>query len=913
MPLPTNMRELPAPAATNRGKWGEGGLVAKTLDVLSTPQYAVAGAGRALLRGENPLEGLTTGVVNRASNIDTLKDLGLGGAPGFALGMGLDIVTDPTNLLPFIGAGAKGARLAEVARGVRTFGSAEEIMADTAEVGTRLAMNRAGRRVAARQTYMSTLGATTKAEAITLATTYPERHQIAIAAARRAAKTTAVTIDKASPSELARLLSSTMADGQILADASSGMRRDWRDLATVAVKRAGDALRDVGRFGPAGPMIANALDAASLRMHRLASHRAEYLQAKLLKPLMAFDEPTRKIFTAVASGTESITKLPAELHPVVEEWKVIRDQLFKELSDHGVREADFTISAKLNALAGQSADDVNIIERLISEIGTTPQEELLQLAGKLTPAGRKVWGYIQPNAHLVTVVRSPVTGALVATMPLQHVAEYAPRILNAKGVALMRRIAERRDKAAITEVLSKASHLTADQVIEFADALKRSSGFRPGDVMESFQIRRLAEAALPKDLFELDPLRWMPSYVERASNRVAHASVWGGMNGNFEALRAAVRAHGGDVAARHVDSLWDAVTGGGSRGFWDGTVNTINKISSDTLLGPRTALMQLTQLANPAAKYGVRNTLAAMGTVLRDFFKTVNSADDSVLAVIKRSGALLPTSDMLADTSNMGKLRQTWHNIMGVRAADSAVRAVSAVAAAFWVEDAVKALRQAAAAGREVSPHVARGLAELGLDAGALARQAHDLTPAQLANAMQRGAGITQFMSRPQDLPLMFRGTGGKFFLKFKSFAFQQSAFLKENVIDLLKDKKTFHAGATAALKYVGAFSYLYSDVAQHLAMLANKENPTDDDLAYMQNLMLTGAVGVWGDATVAAFKGNKQLWGGFLTGPNPVMLATYAGAPVQAIRNQDVSKLKPLLPGLIRQPLNAIQYMGDQ
>jgi hypothetical protein len=55
------------------GDFMSGGLVSKAIDVLSVPNYLLAGGVDAALAGQNPFEGAVEGLRSRESFIDVLE------------------------------------------------------------------------------------------------------------------------------------------------------------------------------------------------------------------------------------------------------------------------------------------------------------------------------------------------------------------------------------------------------------------------------------------------------------------------------------------------------------------------------------------------------------------------------------------------------------------------------------------------------------------------------------------------------------------------------------------------------------------------------------------------------------------------------------------------------------------------
>lgn len=108
--------------STDRGKWGTGSAVSKVFDVLSTPQYAVAGGAKALIKGQNIFKGAGEGVKNRASFADVAGEAGVKNKYLRAgLGLAGDLLLDPLNLVGvgLVSKAAKAKNLGLISKGAQ--------------------------------------------------------------------------------------------------------------------------------------------------------------------------------------------------------------------------------------------------------------------------------------------------------------------------------------------------------------------------------------------------------------------------------------------------------------------------------------------------------------------------------------------------------------------------------------------------------------------------------------------------------------------------------------------------------------------------------------------------------------------------------------------------------------------------
>ena len=874
--------------------WGEGGFVAKTLDVLSTPQYAVAGGLNAAIHGQDIGAGMAHGVETRASNRALFEEAGLKGGWAWGLGTLADLATDPVNYIPFaglLGMGEKAARVGKIGSAFMRF--APEVIAESgSKVDPALNLWGVARRMVARDAHAAALGGHE------LATAPLEVKRAAVEAARVAAKGLG-PITSPNWGETMRVLGSALDDPTVLQKASPGLVRDLGNFQSLAIKKAGEAFKDVTRYGPAGPIFADALEAASVRMQKLQGERLSYYVNQYAHVLSKFGKEDLARFTGALDGDFAIAELPDELQALAKSFKKDAAQVYEELTKYGVRELDLQRTGRfLKLAAGEKA----VIKEILDAGGDISHPAAAALH---SPEARDMltnWA-----GRGIKIVTDPETGLHAVTLGLQQVADYVPRMLTKRGRDWLRAARTMGEAKLVKTITSdpEFAHLTPEMVRDLASTVGNGKFFSPDDIIESFQVRRYGAVQFPSWMWEHDPNKWMRKWFEHSSRRIAHASVWGGTNENFRAVMEGM-AQVGDNATHDVQVAWNHYLGKAPQDGAAGVVARINKTSSLLFLGPRTAIIQLTQLANPVASFGFRNTMAAIGTFVKD---AVGSQD--IMRQVQRSGALIPSVERLYEGGAVtDKALNWWHQAMGIRQMDSAARAISAIAASFKVQELTDDIVKL---GGKLTPRIERELGALGLNARELVQQGHALTDDQILNAMMNGANLTQFATRTQDLPRMFHGTAGRFFLKFKSFAFQQADYIHREIGTLIANPKTRAAGVAKATRYLAAFGWLYSGVARQLSAFSNKDNPTDDDVAYIQNMLLTGALGVWGDTVVGATKGNTALWLGLIAGPNSAMISNFGAAPVAAVKNADLTELKPLVPAILRQPWNYAQTAASQ
>lgn len=119
---------LPTNADVNTVNQPKEGFISKTLNKLSTPLYGVVGTASYIAgKGENTLgESIATGIKNKETWGGLLRKVGVTPKVSMVAGFGLDVLTDPVNLLSGGMVGASRGTLGKIVAGVGKKGAAQE-------------------------------------------------------------------------------------------------------------------------------------------------------------------------------------------------------------------------------------------------------------------------------------------------------------------------------------------------------------------------------------------------------------------------------------------------------------------------------------------------------------------------------------------------------------------------------------------------------------------------------------------------------------------------------------------------------------------------------------------------------------------------------------------------------------------
>jgi hypothetical protein len=139
----------------------------------------------------------------------------------------------------------------------------------------------------------------------------------------------------------------------------------------------------------------------------------------------------------------------------------------------------------------------------------------------------------------------------------------------------------------------------------------------------------------------------------------------------------------------------------------------------------------------------------------------------------------------------------------------------------------------------------------LGIDGNEALRRGF-LTNEDILTAAKRMSDRTQFRAGPTDLPVAFQTPEGKILLQFKSFAFQQGKFLKDQ---LKKDIQNNNMKSVArTLLTLGIIFPMGGEViADVKSLITGRERPTDALERYISNLMQAGGLGITSDLLESA------------------------------------------------------------
>jgi len=867
-----------------------GGIVSKAMDVLALPNYAAAGAVDYALEGQNPFAGAVEGLKTRESFIDVLDKRGAPKWLSIPVGLAADIAV-PT--VPGMGL-LKGAKVSALAR---IAGVAERHGAMAIEDAIRIgAEGRAPAEAAAEgaaQTFMRGMNA----RDVFRATGDAEAARVAARAGEELGfvdhmKKLANADTPPSPSTAGAWLRA----GQAITDR---LVRSFGGFVESHPMFKGLGKPFVERMGVQGDIQRVLLGVGKERADEIT---------RILKP-----EDHTNWWLAAQGLAEPANEDVAKAVQLTKLWT---DENFAALSKRGARQTLPTATIAYRRMgADQKADVLRFLKELEAESGMvdpslTLKSAYAQVGNRPVAQHRIDMLEMTGEGRLALDIfksAGEITPGGIVKIPIRKVNAYLPAI---KTAAAATRDSEAGLRDLATSIKRYGPELTPEQAYAAAGQILKERATEMGDIRKSLQHARgeqmTAEAA---NDFVHDPKQILYKMASDNADLISGAEAWGGKGELFDALRMDLaRAHGlagvggADMLApqayREADETLTkayAIRNGMWRDEMNPALRVLNTISDHIFLGPRTVLIQPTTLTNSGALSGVGNSFLAIQEAV---------TSGPIRRLVERLGAHIPTMLDAVDAARGLKKLSRWNPILNmVGKTDRGMRVTAAVAGGLHAAETEEKVLAAVRAGNMAKAEKMAGFLQRthGIDTAGLLR-GEALSDDAIMQAMTSSAHITNFTGDVLALPKAFQSTSGKFFLKFKQYALQQTHF-----IDRLANEALVHKNWGPLLRYAAMFPWVYHNVLRTVNTLKNqeKQNTPEDGINYLKDMLMIGALGYVGDVTQAMSSPSEALGLGFIAGPNAAAIVkglqgTFAMLPGP---NQDFSKAQEsLIPQSVRQ-----------
>lgn len=394
----------------------------------------------------------------------------------------------------------------------------------------------------------------------------------------------------------------------------------------------------------------------------------------------------------------------------------------------------------------------------------------------------------------------------------------------------------------------------------------------------------------PKEVLRYDK-NVIPQYLSGAYQRISQAQQFGPDNEMLNEMLTNIAKEGGDP---HVaENILNRNLGleQTNRALAEG-VGAIKQLQATTKLG-LSAISNAGQSVNTATALGVRPTIEGFAQALKP--------EGREFAL--RTGAVLDSTLQELRNEQMGKGPMEKLTAPGFGTVEKFNRTVAANAGKQFAQDRFAALIKNPADKRAIAD-----LSKIGVDAQA-ALQKGALSEEDLLRAGQGAVNLTQFKTRPIDLPPSWSDTWGKLLSQFKSFAFKQGEFLKNEVINPARQ------GNVAPLsKYLILSLVVGEGIGDLKALVRNRTRPTNLGERLADNVASAGGFGVVQDAINAAQRGQDAMLQ-FIAGPTLTDIGKVGGALGLATQGKPKELNKFLLRNIpvVGQPLANTVYPPNQ
>lgn len=370
-------------------------------------------------------------------------------------------------------------------------------------------------------------------------------------------------------------------------------------------------------------------------------------------------------------------------------------------------------------------------------------------------------------------------------------------------------------------------------------------------------------------------------YIEGAAKRIGQAKTFGPKDEKALYRIGQVAKQGGD--AKTVKSLFDTSVGAKNYGELQQKVSRVLRgYQSVTKLGLG-AITNTGQSINTATVTGTRRTVSDGLKILASKGTNKQASDFALKAGVTLDGVL---GDLKEGSGFAGKVLGNI-GAPGFNKVEKFNRTLAAWSGKGYAEDLAKQATQG-------SQDAARALQTMGLDVNAIVGRGGVLNEAEQIQAARNIVERTQFKVDAQDLPGWSSSPWGKVLTQFKSFAYNQSAFIGREIVQpaLKGNVKPLLRFLLLSLPVGGAIS----ETKNFLRNRPSEEDPKKRALQYFQQ---AGGLGLGSDVVTGLFPQNGKylpadravtLALGTIGGPTVGTAADAYGSLSQAVQGKPIS-----------------------
>lgn len=378
------------------------------------------------------------------------------------------------------------------------------------------------------------------------------------------------------------------------------------------------------------------------------------------------------------------------------------------------------------------------------------------------------------------------------------------------------------------------------------EALTMMRKFRNRTIKKVGQMEYARDVNFP--VYDPNPARVIPGAITRASVRQAQIQMLGQYNQRVNRLVAKIEEAGGDVET--TQKAIDAIMGMANQG------NTkVAKLSRWLRAIQATKLGLLTTIANSAQGFMNSMFRADLPTAVKGTMAAF-APEGRRLSI--RSGASLEAtlSETLRDSgAKSTEFLERYLRVSGFTASEKMNRVIAANTGAVYAGKLLAVLKK--------NPKDTRArdmLKELGINPDE-ALQEGRLTGDDILMAAKKFSDMTQFRSRPQDLPLFASTPAGKVFFQFKTYIYGQTRMIYEETIGEIKAGRP--GRALRSLLILATVFPMAGYVIKYLRDLIMGRDPNrekDELKRYLDSVAQVGAGAILLDAAQSLEYSNEGL-----------------------------------------------------
>lgn len=399
----------------------------------------------------------------------------------------------------------------------------------------------------------------------------------------------------------------------------------------------------------------------------------------------------------------------------------------------------------------------------------------------------------------------------------------------------------------------------ADNRLEATRLLARA---RKDTTLKHGSLEFAREIELP--FYDPDPARVLPHWVASASQRLESIRVFGqkGAQGDLvQGLIESIRESGGDV--NYVEKAVERMLG------------RVNDLQKGQRIGAFLRTVQGFKLglaAIPNATQGALNSL---------LYGDLQATAAGFKGILTKEGRRFGMRSGASIDSVLNEMTRAvgseWHPLgvylkaVGFSGSERLNRIFAANAGANYAGRLAKRLR--------INPNdktTRARMEELGIDPD----QVRDgqLTGDQILMAAKKFSDITQFRSRPQDLPLWASSPAGKIFFQFKTFIYSQARLVGRTTIGEAR-RGNFGRAARNLLILATVFPLTGEAIGALRSLVTGRDRDVEGWDRYLDDIGQVGALGILNDIFESVKYGGTLKW---TAGPAPGQVAEIADAALR-------------------------------